>query len=206
MSPLEEARKDVVRQRLRDVQLRLASTREAWAGLSAGLSGFAGGANGHGADDGELRVTSAVRAQPAWSQIEIAWDDFERASEEMANDADGLWRALDELPADTVPGLDGLKGSLAEWTVDQGEVRSRVAGFVAHPDEHTVYWLGRGASLSMNAAPLEVGTRLHDELLARKRSVVLTSATMAVRGTFAHVRERLGIEDAAELCLGSPFD
>ncbi|MCI0888686.1 MAG: hypothetical protein J4N28_03580 [Chloroflexi bacterium] len=203
VSALEEARKDVVRQRVRDTQLRLAAARDAWAGLSAGLSGFAGG---DGADDDDLRVTSAVRAQPAWSEIEIAWDGFERASDEMANDAEGLWKTLDELPDDTVPGLEGLKSGLAEWTVDQGEVRSRVAGFVAHPSEHTVYWLGRGASLSMNAAPLEVGTRLHDDLLARKRSVVLTSATMAVRGTFAHVRERLGIEDAAELCLGSPFD
>ncbi|MCH8974712.1 MAG: hypothetical protein IH869_06525, partial [Chloroflexi bacterium] len=220
---LEEARKDVVRQRLRDTQLRLGAARDAWAALSAGLTGFASGGpsavspppplrgrievgGSSSGDDGELRVTAAVRAQPAWSEIEIAWDGFERASDEMANDAGGLWKILDELPSDTVPGLEGLKDGLAEWTADQGEVRSRVAGFVAHPGEHTVYWLGRGASLSMNAAPLEVGTRLHDDLLARKRSVVLTSATMAVRGTFAHVRERLGIEDAAELCLGSPFD
>ena len=205
VSGLDEPRKDTLRQRMQEAQPRIAGAREAWAVLSAGFAGFASD-DGGGGDDSELRVTSAMRAQPAWSALEIAWDDFERASADVAGDAEGLWRSLEELPDDTVPGLDQLKGGLAEWTVDQTEVRSRVAGFVARPDEQTVYWLGRGAGLSMNGAPLEVGTRLHDELLARKRSVVLTSATMAVRGGFAHVRDRLGIEDADELCLGSPFD
>ena len=119
VSGLEEPRKDAVRQRMHDAQPRLASARQAWAGLSASLSGFASD-GGERADDGELRVTTALRAQPAWSELEIAWDDFEGASAELANDAEGLWKALDELPADTVPGLEGLKGGLAEWTVDQG--------------------------------------------------------------------------------------
>jgi DNA polymerase-3 subunit epsilon/ATP-dependent DNA helicase DinG len=51
-----------------------------------------------------------------------------------------------------------------------------------------------------------VGEVLEDYLFGRKASVVLTSATLSTGGTFAYVKERLGVEDADELLLGSPFD
>src|SRR5207248_5638999 len=35
---------------------------------------------------------------------------------------------------------------------------------------------------------------------------VLTSATLAFGGSFTHLRHRLGVEDAAELTVASPFD
>jgi ATP-dependent DNA helicase DinG len=48
---------------------------------------------------------------------------------------------------------------------------------------------------------------LKDALFAPEgRSVVLCSATLAVNGSFAFVREELGIDKAREVCVGSPFD
>ena len=47
---------------------------------------------------------------------------------------------------------------------------------------------------------------LQERLFSQKRTVVLTSATLAVRDVFDHVRGRLGLEGPEEVCLGSPFD
>jgi DNA polymerase-3 subunit epsilon/ATP-dependent DNA helicase DinG len=65
---------------------------------------------------------------------------------------------------------------------------------------------GRDGRVSLHAAPLHVGERLERGLFATKRSVVLTSATLATAGSFAFVRERLGYRDARELQVPSPFD
>ena len=208
ISSLEESPREDVQRRMEEAQLPLYEVRDAWAQLVAKLIAFADESRGQGVgDDGELRITAGLRAQPAWSEIEIAWDAFEHIAERSAERGEALYRAMEELSADVVPSLEDLKGALAEWVGDQAEARGRVAGFVSDPDAQMVYWLGRAAGpLTMNGAPLEVGSRLHDDLFGEMASVVLTSATLAVSGEFGHVRERLGIEDTQELCLGSPFD
>lgn len=55
------------------------------------------------------------------------------------------------------------------------------------------------------SAPLDVGESL-GRLLWSKRTCVLTSATLAVDGRFEFIKHELGIEEANELALGSPFD
>jgi DNA polymerase-3 subunit epsilon/ATP-dependent DNA helicase DinG len=47
---------------------------------------------------------------------------------------------------------------------------------------------------------------LQEHLFSRKESVVLTSATLSISDSFAFVKERLGLEEAEELLVGSPFD
>jgi predicted DnaQ family exonuclease/DinG family helicase len=206
VSPLEEQQRTDVVGRMEEAAGSIPEVRDRWAKLMAGLISFAK-AQQEGGDDGELRITSGLRAQPAWSEIEIAWDDFEQAAAEISNKADALWRVMENLPSERVPSLDDLKGLMSEWSADQSDTRNRVMRFISDPDAQMVYWLGRGAGpLSMNGAPLEVASRLQDELFMEKKSVILTSATLAVRGGFSHVRERLGVEDSEELCLGSPFD
>ncbi len=206
VSPLEQGQRDDAQAQMDDMQGSLREMRERWAKLMAGMVAFSK-THQEGGDDGELRITPGLRTQPAWSEIEIAWDDFEQAAGDASNRADAVWRTMEHLPAERVPGLADLKGQMADWSADQSDTRTRVMGFISNPDSMVVYWLGRGnGPLSMNAAPLEVASRLQDELFGQKKSVILTSATLAVRGEFKHVRERLGIEDSEQLCLGSPFD
>lgn len=206
VSPLDEQKRADAQLRMEEAQFPLYDVRDKWAQLMADMAAFAKAQQESG-DDGEVRITPGLRAQPAWSEIEIAGDDFERAAANAANRADALSRLMDDLPAEIVPGLDDLKNNMADWSADQGDLRARMSGFVSNPDALMVYWLGRSRGpLSMNGAPLEVSTRLSDELFYAKKSVILTSATLAVRGDFKHVRERLGAEESEELCLGSPFD
>ncbi|MCC7139339.1 MAG: helicase [Planctomycetes bacterium] len=57
-------------------------------------------------------------------------------------------------------------------------------------------------------APVDAGPLLREVLFGAFGTVVLTSATLAVGRppSFAFARERLGVDDADELALGSPFD
>jgi ATP-dependent DNA helicase DinG len=69
------------------------------------------------------------------------------------------------------------------------------------------YTLARGKSVTIGASPVELGPMLRDRLFYRGIGIVLTSATLAVDGSFAFVRERLGIDlPAEERLLSSPFD
>ena len=69
------------------------------------------------------------------------------------------------------------------------------------------YTNARGKSVTLGASPVELGPELRERLFYRGVGIVLTSATLAVDGSFAFVRERLGIDlPAEERLLSSPFD
>ena len=206
VSAIEQARKESADLRRDEAQTPLYAVRDAWARLTADIAEFAAAQRAGQSDDGELRITRAERAQPAWSGLDIAWDSFERSIAEAADRAAALLREMESLPAGATPGLDQLKGELTEWMTDQAKARVKARSFVSDPDDQTVYWIGRGANLSLNGAPLDVAPRLREEIFDQKRAVVLTSATLTVGGGFAHVKERLGVEDPEESAFGSPFD
>ena len=77
--------------------------------------------------------------------------------------------------------------------------------------KEAVYWIetsGRHQErTSLCCSPVEIGPVLRDELFNEVKTVVLTSATLAVGGqSFDFIRNRLGLDQANELKLGSPFD
>lgn len=73
-----------------------------------------------------------------------------------------------------------------------------------------VVWLearGRTRAATLGASPVDVSRVFRDEVLARTRTVVLTSATLSADGSFAYKRRELGVEgEVDELILPSPFD
>lgn len=78
-------------------------------------------------------------------------------------------------------------------------------------EAESVYWLessgSEGKAVRLMAAPLEVGPVLRTELFQRTKTVVLTSATLAVgKQNFDFIKHRLGIPRARQQKLGSPFD
>jgi ATP-dependent DNA helicase DinG len=89
------------------------------------------------------------------------------------------------------------------------DLRERLTAFLEQRVPDSVYWVEcdrhrRGAAL--RAAPIEVAQVLRKHLFEDGRTVVLTSATLAAAGSFAHVRRRLGVVGASEVVLGSPYD
>jgi ATP-dependent DNA helicase DinG len=112
--------------------------------------------------------------------------------------------------------LEGLRTSLLAIP-DRPEPLAGLAGralalaaglaflFKAEDDGHVYFVETRGRGVFLRATPIDVSGRLKELLFDRVRAAVLTSATLAVDGGFAYVKDRLGIEATDELLLPSPF-
>jgi ATP-dependent DNA helicase DinG len=88
-----------------------------------------------------------------------------------------------------------------------GEVRDDLQFVLSASDSSYVYFLEtRGRGVFLRAAPIDVSAVVQAQLFDRMRATVLTSATLAVAGSFDYVRRRLGIRHAAELRVPSEFD
>ncbi|MEY4582146.1 MAG: hypothetical protein RL701_6849 [Pseudomonadota bacterium] len=87
------------------------------------------------------------------------------------------------------------------------QIRNQVASIAdGGPGDHVCWTVARGRSVSIGASPAEVGEMLRDKLFMHGGATILTSATLSTAGSFAYVKARLGIGEAQELCLDSPFD
>lgn len=74
-------------------------------------------------------------------------------------------------------------------------------------DPGFVYWVERrGRGLYLQATPIDVAPTLRARLFDRTPSVILTSATLTVAGTFDFYQHRLGLENARTLHVESPYD
>jgi ATP-dependent DNA helicase DinG len=122
-----------------------------------------------------------------------------------------------------VSALDGLEGALSlaagaaegtgasEDVLDlarrAGEIRDHLRFLMAASDPHHVYFVEtRGRGVFLRAAPIDVADILQEMLFDRMRATILTSATLTVEGSFAYVRGRLGLRNAAEVSIPSEFD
>lgn len=90
-------------------------------------------------------------------------------------------------------------------------VQEALSSFLKCADSEHAYWAEvtysrRHNTISINRAPVDVSAALRKELFEEGYPVVLTSATLAVDGSFAMVKSRLGLDMSAELLLDSPFD
>jgi ATP-dependent DNA helicase DinG len=57
----------------------------------------------------------------------------------------------------------------------------------------------------LQATPIDVSELLHELVFDQIPTVILTSATLTVQGSFNHIRKRLGLSEARELVVPSHF-
>jgi predicted DnaQ family exonuclease/DinG family helicase len=159
--------------------------------------------------DNRLLLTPGKRAQPEWAHVELAWEDARMALLPVEDGLVKLSVALGDANGEEILDYDSLLGSVAATAQDGLRLRKGVDDIVEKNDSDRIAWITTNrltSAVSFSSAPLHVGEVLEDYLFGRKASVVLTSATLSTGGTFKYVKERLGVEDADELLLGSPFD
>lgn len=69
------------------------------------------------------------------------------------------------------------------------------------------YWFeGNGRQFGLHITPLTVADKFGAQLEAKEAAWIFTSATLEVGGTFNHFCHRLGIENATQKILHSPFN
>jgi Rad3-related DNA helicase len=156
-----------------------------------------------------LLINRSMRVQPDWPEIEMAWENLRLALNQIAA---GLKQMEDSLSA---PGAaEMVNYELIRSEVDSllQEVQGTVNGLssaLEEDDPERIVWLEteRGdGSLVVTSVPLAVAGLLQENLYEGLSTLVLTGATLQAQGSFAYLQERLGLEDAETLALGSPFD
>ena len=86
-----------------------------------------------------------------------------------------------------------------------------LSAWIKQAEADHVYWMEsygpEQSRTKLVSAPIDVGPVLRDELFNKTKTVVLTSATLAVgRQSFDFIKQRLGLTRSNALKLGSPFD
>lgn len=163
----------------------------------------------------KLRLTAAVYADPFWRTAEEAVHRLVKELSEYVAIMQAFLKACDQLP-DSV--LEKLSGSL----IDLRGIRGRLEGVIQELGIFTVrsdrlcHWFevsngSRGMMVRLCSSPIEVAQSIKSVVLDKFRTVVVTSATLAVGERFDYLKKMTGIDqlDSArvtELLLASPFD
>ena len=108
------------------------------------------------------------------------------------------------------PALDALasRSRGLESCRDRAQLlQHRLGTFLDDDERRQVRWIEHhGRHCSFNLTPLDASERFAARMQEHPSAWVFLSATLSVGGEFGHFRERLGIGEAEELLLGSPFD
>ncbi|MGM1020524.1 MAG: ATP-dependent DNA helicase DinG [Bacillota bacterium] len=112
---------------------------------------------------------------------------------------------------------DSLITDITGLLKDLAGIRESLRFFMRLDDETTVYWLEasgqfRSKSLQFYAVPVDVSRQLKEMFFDKKRSIILTSATLSVDKSFQYMTDQLGLQGAADqgrlmtTQLPSPFN
>lgn len=131
-----------------------------------------------------------------------------RGAAERGNVQSSLWPQPDNGARELAVAADALHGMAGVVSSALVNLEGDGTSDGAPGSGDRVAWveIERGDRAVIRTAPAEVASSLNEHLFERCETVVLTSATMAVAGSFRYIRSRLGLDDAAELVLDSPFD
>ncbi len=122
----------------------------------------------------------------------------------LAGAFDELERSLDKRPPGADEELDEVIASIVRRARD---LRQDLRFLLRADDESFVFYLEhRGPGTFLRASPVDVSRIVRDALFDRFRTVVLTSATLAVEGRFEYIKGRLGIGESDELRVPSEFN
>jgi len=157
----------------------------------------------------KIRLTDSTRNRPAWSNVELTWDNAKSTLSQLSKELGLLYTLLTELESYDVPDWEDLLNSATHYRTRLDEIRGNLHTILSAPDPSRILWIEQNArtqSVSLHNAPLHVGSLVNEHLLQSKDSVILTSATLRTNNSFEYFRERLHFFDGDEAAVGSPFD
>ncbi|MFW2330682.1 MAG: ATP-dependent DNA helicase [Nitrospinota bacterium] len=108
---------------------------------------------------------------------------------------------------DFLEGLRSIKDPSVTLAEQFHNLATVMESFVLFDRDDYIYWTITHANrVELRATPINISNRLKDELYPNLKSVIFTSATLAVDGDFSFIKASLGLEESKELQIGSPFD
>ena len=185
----------------------LAAAREATQRIFGDVKGFLiEQFGGDSAGNGTLGLREEIRAAERYEVLtRAAWHAVRtyRSAATALVDARGS-RPFQDTLFPQPERVDDELALAATALLDAAAVIERV--LIAPREEHVAWLEMRAEQAELHEAPIDVAEQLRRSVFDRVESTVLTSATLAVGGSFDYVRSRTGIGGAEELILDSPFD
>lgn len=152
--------------------------------------------------DHRVRLTRATRMQRDWEELASRWVLIAENLTTISSD-------LAALESGETPQISGLPpGDLMRTRELLLRRMSPMKAVFGEFDEQVIAWIDsdrRGRRTKVFAAPRSVAEELQ-QIWDRHAGIVLTGATLAASDRFDFLLRRLGIEEADETKLGSPFD
>ena len=156
-----------------------------------------------------LKINLATRTQPDWSKIEVSWEQNNTALLDLRQSLLDLSLALENAPKKNASDSLMLTTGISDLIIKLEEFTKALHDFVIDPHTENIYWVtteSNNEDVNLHTAPLHVGEILKEKLFSKKDSVVITSATLSTDGNFEYTKDRLGLIDAEEMSVESPFD
>ena len=144
-----------------------------------------------------IALDRALRSQPAWSELEIEWDTVNSSLHALLHELDHLVEALDDKQWRQKEPFSSYLAELAGVAHDLGELDAHMEQIIYSPGDsrrESVAWAELdepSGNAAMVSAPLFVSDVIERELIHKKRSVILTGATLRTGSGFAFIRDRL---------------
>ncbi len=161
-----------------------------------------------------LRLKPECKVLPGWENVQSAQKSMLARLAQIAHSLNAITDLLDnddfsiKNKPDFLQDINAVKVSLREYSDDTTFIMDASAEGYVFWVEHTSP--GRGGARVL-AAPISIGEQLANELYSKRSSIIFTSATMTVRGSYSFLKKRLGLnllpEDRlTELNVGTVFD
>jgi ATP-dependent DNA helicase DinG len=160
----------------------------------------------------KLRVTPAVYTSPLWTEVAKNIDEMCKVLSDYALAMQDFLKRCEKLSEKV---LEKLAGPLTDLRGAKTRIEASVEAlhFFTSREEGYCHWfeLKKGPLVKLCSSPLEVAESIKKAILDRFKTVVVTSATLAVGEKFDYLKRRTGIallakERVTELLLPSPFD
>lgn len=135
--------------------------------------------------------------QAAWFRLDSTLEDLARAAE-----------AESEPPPDQEADDEaGQRAALSGLARRARSMRDDLATIAEQRQKSHVYWgEARPTGTYLSASPIDVADLVRRHIVTAGPTPVFTSATLAAGGALSYTRARLGLDDAEELIVSSPFD
>jgi len=163
----------------------------------------------NGGYDRQIRITEALRHETLWSAVEEIGHEVTTQLRTLVSGLHWASLRLEDLPEAVRDELSELMTELDVLERRARAIHDQLQEVLFQPRAERVYWLTwrpQPASVSLHMAPLEVASLLQEYLFSRLETCILTSATLTVERSFDYIRQQLGLADADELVVDSPFD
>ncbi len=161
----------------------------------------------------ERSRTSTRSSSPCCRQARAALPSTAAANswKKTATNFSGLQQSLARLGSE-LENLPSKPEEVFNFARRAQELQVQLGFLMESEDRNTVFWIERrrggrdNSRVFLQATPIDVSPILKTCLFDKLECAVLTSATLAVGGSFEYMRQRLGLEHARETVLPSHFD